>query len=181
MNNKYSKIATLLAIALTALNAWSSDCSESQSYLMESGSVSYSETVINSTPKEIWPELFNYHLNPSLVNADIKIISGEPQQEGHTVLISLPIGGTKPFYAKIIKKIDYKKVVWKIYPAQGCDYATFQEFSLQEVDNKTIFHINHYQQLSPALSSVLNKQQDGRSNFKPSDHLGQILKRHMEK
>ena len=121
------------AFAIDAYESVANDCHQQRKSLLESGTVTYSETVIDRLPNDIWPELFKYHLNPILIDANIEVISGEPKSVGHIVLISPAAKDARPFYAEIIAIRQLKNIVWKIYPENGCDYSVFQDFGLREV------------------------------------------------
>lgn len=170
------------AFAIDAYESVANDCHQQRKSLLESGTVTYSETVIDRLPNDIWPELFKYHLNPILIDANIEVISGEPKSVGHIVLISPAAKDARPFYAEIIAIRQLKNIVWKIYPENGCDYSLFQDFGLREVNGKSIFSINIYGQFSRELAELYKIQQRaGNHESVSSNNLGILLKNHLEK
>ena len=173
--------STALALDLSEDEAGS--CHQQRKSLLEQGAVSYSQTVINRAPREVWPELFKYQWNPRFSDARVEHISGKPGQQGHTVLIDFSGNKSKPFYAKIIKVRAFKNVVWKIYPEKGCDFSIFQDFGLQEWDGKTLFHINVYSQFSPEIAAIYHSKNQSRvdADSNSVNKLGTLLKQHMER
>ena len=110
-------------------------------------SILFHEIMIDRSTKEVWPHLFALNKwNPQHIGSKIERISGISNKEGDTYLEYKMIDGQyiTPVMVELAKVVDFKKIVFKVYPPDNKERYYFVDFSLYEESGRTRFVFSGY-------------------------------------
>ena len=128
--------------------------------------VLHHEIVIDRSVKEVWPHLFDLNKwNPLHIGSKIERVSGELNKEDEVYLEYRKVDGQyiSPVTVELAKVVDFKKIVFKLYPPDNKERYYFVDFSLYEESGRTRFVFNGY--------AVLLMSQEAFTKYPSSEQL----------
>ncbi|HEV8331161.1 MAG TPA: hypothetical protein VGQ22_07070 [Steroidobacteraceae bacterium] len=113
-----------------------------------SPSIYYAHSVIHRALQDAWPLLLRYEAwNPGFAHARVTRLRGEARSEGELVLIQAMDEHGQPLpgiCAETVRIVSPRHIAWFVYPADGCSFQNFLDFTLTEVSGAVRFDISWY-------------------------------------
>jgi len=106
------------------------------------------ELTIDAPVEAVWPRALEYTSWQHFTH--VESISGKASEEGEVVLLRKVEKGLEefpPYYAKTLKLVNKKQIVWKTFPKEGEDFSDFTgiiDFRFRPVNGNTNFSYSIY-------------------------------------
>jgi hypothetical protein len=156
--------AALLIYSMPQSAAGQSNCRQNHKSMLQTGVVTYRETVIDRSIEEVWavlPEYYKWSTNHE--NSKRRHIAGERGKVGEIVEITLRSAKDHPIYAETVRIRSPLSInglpkagnmAWKVYDKDVC-FSRFSDFGVWEYDGKTVFSHSVYEEISPESDESL--------------------------
>jgi hypothetical protein len=138
-------------------------------------SVFYAEILIDCSVEKAWQAMLDYEAwNPTFAGGSkVTPVSGEPRSEGEVVYIEKTMKGfdgqpLPGFYAKTVKVVPHRHMVWYVHPKDCDDFRNFVDFWLDERPEGVKFSIYYYSQNRMSSETLLEQRKFGEAVLQES-------------